>query len=176
MVVLYSGLLVLITLVFQTTVAEYFLEIAGAKPDFLLMLALALGLMRGKTAGTALGCLLGFLQDALSGGLLGQNALSKGLIGFGAGALRRDLMTLGPLIQAFLLLLATTFDAALNLLLGLLLHPLPGGTEGQARILLSLIALNTLIGPPTLWVLGRLEARWMARPGVKEPFSLRKRG
>ena len=176
MVALYSTLLILVTLVFQTTLAEYFLEMAGAKPDLLLILALALGLLRGKAAGIILGCVLGFLQDALSGGLLGQNALSKGLIGFGAGALRRDLMTIGLLVQAFLFLVATTFDAALNLLLDFLLLPLPGGTEGQVRILLRLLALNTLIGPPTLWVVGRLEARWRDRHGVEEPLSLRKRG
>ena len=54
MVIVYTGLVVLIAIVFQTTVVEYFLETVGAKPDLLLVLALVLGLMRGKGGGSRL--------------------------------------------------------------------------------------------------------------------------
>ncbi len=176
MIIVYTGLVVLIAIVFQTTVAEYFLETVGAKPDLLLVLAFVLGLMRGKRGGATLGCLLGFLQDIMSGGLLGINALSKGLIGFGAGAFRRDLMFFHPLGQAFIFALATAFDTALNLILSFLLSPLPGGIQGITGVLLRLMVLHAVIGPPILWIFGRLESRWTDREGVRGPAPLRKRG
>jgi rod shape-determining protein MreD len=174
MIIVYTGLVVLISLLFQTTVANYFLETVGVKPDLLLVLALVLGLTRGKGGGVALGCLLGFLQDIMSGGLLGINALSKGLIGFGAGTFRRDLMSFHPLLQAFIFALAIAFDTALNLILGFLLSPLPGGVQGITGILLRLMVLHAVIGPPILWVFSRVESRWTDGKRVRGPALLRK--
>ena len=85
-------------------------------------------------------------------------------------------MSFHPLVQAFFFALATAFDAALNLILGFLLSPLPGGIEGIAGVLLRLLVLHAVIGPPILWALGRLESRWTDRGGVRGPAPLRKRG
>ncbi len=56
--------------------------------DLPLVIVIHIALMRGKTSGMVSGLILGYLQDALSGGILGFNGLAKVVAGFTAGFLR----------------------------------------------------------------------------------------
>jgi len=56
--------------------------------DLPLAITIHVAFIRGKTPGMMTGLLLGYLQDAMSGGVLGFNGLSKILAGFTAGFLR----------------------------------------------------------------------------------------
>ena len=58
-----------------------------------------IALRRGPEFGCVAGFVAGLLQDAASGGLLGVQALTKALIGFGMGAARRPLRVSQPLVQ-----------------------------------------------------------------------------
>src|SRR5258706_15919208 len=61
------------------------ISVAGVTPDLPLIMVILLALRRGPEFGCVAGFVTGLLQDATSGGLIGVQALTKGLIGFGIG-------------------------------------------------------------------------------------------
>lgn len=75
------------------------LRIADVAPDIPLIVVVMLALRRGPEFGCGAGFLAGLLQDAATGGLLGVQALTKSLIGFGVGALGGRLRVSQPLVQ-----------------------------------------------------------------------------
>ena len=64
----------------QTTLLKSF-SFSGVTPDLILIVVVYCGINFTKNSGMGLSVLVGFVQDCLSGGLLGVNTLSKGLVG-----------------------------------------------------------------------------------------------
>jgi rod shape-determining protein MreD len=54
-------------------------------PDFLILLSAYLGLQRGALQGSLWGFVIGIIQDLFNPELFGLNALTKSLLGYGAG-------------------------------------------------------------------------------------------
>jgi len=106
--------------VFQTTLLNAF-SIYGVRPDLVLILAVYCAIILEEDAGVAMAFALGFVQDCLSGDLLGVNTLSKSLIGFTFANLKTKLVLegLGP-ISTFLVL-ASLFDGLVYYLVSLFL-------------------------------------------------------
>lgn len=69
---------------FQITLLNLF-SIRGVKPDLVVLFVVARAVVEGPTAGVAWGFTLGFILDALSGGLAGMGALAYSLAGFISG-------------------------------------------------------------------------------------------
>ena len=90
-------------------------RLSGLHPDLVLLFVLSIGMRRGETAGTLWGIGLGFVEDALSAGLPGVNLLTKGLLGFAAGALREQLDCDNPNTQGIVAALATLLQGAAHL-------------------------------------------------------------
>jgi rod shape-determining protein MreD len=151
MIFLYDLGLIVVILVLQTTLAEFVADLAGAKPDLILLLIVGFGLIRGKKAGIGYGWVLGLLQDGLSGSLLGQNVLSKGLIGYVTGALHRNLGYHTMITHLLVVPLATLFDAAIHLGAIFLLY----GVSVDKTVWITLgtvVLLNTTVSPLVSWV------------------------
>ncbi len=77
-------LVLIIALVFLLSIQTTFLRVVfpgNIVPDLILIVAVYSGIHLKKSRGISLAVLIGFLQDCLSGGLLGVNFLSKGLAG-----------------------------------------------------------------------------------------------
>jgi len=68
----------------QATLAPA-LRIADVSPDIPLIVVVLLALRRGPEFGCAAGFIAGLLQDVAAGGLIGVQALTKALVGFGLG-------------------------------------------------------------------------------------------
>jgi len=86
---LYFPLLFASALVLQSAVVPLLLpDVFIEGFDLPLAITLHVALIRGKTPGMLTGLLMGYLQDAMSGGVLGFNGVSKILAGFTAGFLR----------------------------------------------------------------------------------------
>ncbi|SHE52990.1 rod shape-determining protein MreD [Desulforamulus putei DSM 12395] len=77
-------LLIIIALLLQSTIFT-FLQVAGVKPDLILMLVVFNGFLRGSREGAFLGFLAGLAQDIFSGSYIGLNALTKMLAGYLVG-------------------------------------------------------------------------------------------
>jgi len=75
-----AGIL-LASLTVQSTIFP-FLEIAGVKPDTLMMLVVSFALLAGNPTGLAVGFFGGLIQDILYGGALGYNAIMYMLVGY----------------------------------------------------------------------------------------------
>lgn len=74
----------LLLVVLQITLGN-FISIFSVKPDFLVIFLVVRGLASGPTAGVIWGFGLGFLMDAVSGGLTGMGSLAYSVAGFIAG-------------------------------------------------------------------------------------------
>src|SRR5207248_11416570 len=75
------------------------LRIADVAPDIPLIVVVLLALRRGPEFGCAAGFLAGLLQDVAAGGLIGVQALTKALVGFGIGTAGGRLRVTQPLVQ-----------------------------------------------------------------------------
>jgi rod shape-determining protein MreD len=73
-----------IIVVLQITLANY-IAIFSVKPDLIVIFLVVRGLISGSTAGVIWGFTLGFLADAVSGGLTGMGSLAYCVAGFIAG-------------------------------------------------------------------------------------------
>jgi rod shape-determining protein MreD len=105
----------------QTTLVPV-LGIGGVIPDLPIVLVVLLALRRGPETGCAIGFALGLLQDAIVGGPLGLQGLSKAVVGFLAGDLPRWWLVTNPLVPVAAVVLATLVDGALRFAVLQLFH------------------------------------------------------
>ncbi|MEG6513092.1 rod shape-determining protein MreD [Desulforamulus ruminis] len=76
--------LVLLAMLLQATFFS-FLQVAGVKPDLILLLVVFNGFLRGSREGAFLGFLGGLMLDIFSGSYIGLHALVKMSVGYLAG-------------------------------------------------------------------------------------------
>lgn len=98
------------------------LRIADVAPDIPLIVVVMLAFRRGPEFGCGAGFLAGLLQDAATGGLLGVQALTKSLIGFGVGALAGRLRVSQPLVQVPALVVLSLVEGVARFALLQLFH------------------------------------------------------
>ncbi len=98
------------------------LSVAGVTPDVPLILTVLLALRRGSETGCLVGFVAGMLQDVAGGGLIGVQALTKALAGFGMGMLVGRLWVSNPLVQVPGLVLLTLAEGLLRFLLLQIFH------------------------------------------------------
>ena len=96
--------------------------VAGGSPDFLLLVVISLGLLRGSSAGAGYGFVGGLLLDLLTLETLGLSSLVLTLAGFWAGRYGETTgrgKRLSPLVSAAVItVLAALFAFLLHYLLG----------------------------------------------------------
>ena len=114
-----TNLIFLLVLLFLFSVQTTFLgvfSIFGITPDLILIVAVYSGIHSKKESGVWLAVLLGFVQDCLSGGLLGVNSLSKGLAGLFFCALKDKIFVEGPIPISFFIFFTSLVDGLIYLL------------------------------------------------------------
>lgn len=77
-------LVIILAILLQSTVFT-FLQVAGVKPDLILLVVVFNGFLRGSREGAFLGFLAGLAQDVFTGNYIGLNALTKMLAGYLVG-------------------------------------------------------------------------------------------
>ena len=105
----------------QTSVVST-LAVGGATPDLPLILTVLWALRHGPETGCVAGFLAGLLQDAADGGLVGVQALTKALTGFGIGLAAGRLWAESPLVQVPALVLLTIGEGVVRWALLQLFH------------------------------------------------------
>jgi rod shape-determining protein MreD len=98
-------LLLILAFVLQTTWVEA-LEVAGLKPDLIILVLIHIALRTGSMEGTLLGFCVGFLQDTHTPADLGLNALVKTLVGFCVGYCRAGVVADNVQVQIALIFAA----------------------------------------------------------------------
>ncbi len=107
-------LVALVLLVMQMTVAHQ-IALAGAVPDLMIILVVALVLPRGPVFAVIIGFLLGFLQDLGNASFLGMNALSKSVIAYGIARLGGGLLPENVLFKGLVIVVACLVNDLLTL-------------------------------------------------------------
>lgn len=129
------------------------LRIADVSPDIPLIVVILLALRRGSEFGCAAGFVAGLLQDVAAGGLLGVQALTKALVGFGIGAAGARLRVTQPLVQIPGLVLLTLAEGVVRFaLLQLFRFPAPFG-ELMTFVILPQALYNGFIGAALVFAL-----------------------
>ena len=129
------------------------LRVGNVAPDIPLIVVVLLALRRGPEFGCLAGFVAGLLQDVAGGGLLGVQALTKGLVGFGIGCLGGRLRVTQPLVQVPGLILLTMTEAlARYALLQLFRFPAPFG-DLMTFVVLPQALYNGFIGAALVFAL-----------------------
>ena len=108
-----THLVFIITLVFLLSMQTTFLRVifpGNVVPDLILIVAIYSSIHLKRTSGIWLAVLMGFLQDCLSGGLLGVNFLSKGLVGLFFCAIKEKIFVQGIIPIGFFVFAASLVD------------------------------------------------------------------
>lgn len=129
----------------HATLAPAF-RIAGVTPDLPLIVVVLLALRRGPEFGCLAGFAAGLLQDSAGGGLIGVQALTKAVIGFGVGIAGGRLRVSQPLVQVSGLLLLTVAEGLARFaLLQIFRFPAPFG-ELMTYVVLPQALYNGFVG------------------------------
>lgn len=142
----YGGILAAAALVQTAWLVR--VPIAGAVFDPLLVLAVAVGILRGAEHGAVVGLVGGLLQDLLSGGPLGVNGLSKLVVGFGSGLYERSIYIENPFLPAVTAFAGTLLGEALLSIVGVVTGlGVFAWSEAIPRTFVQAV-MNSAIAPP----------------------------
>jgi len=126
----------LLCVILQSTVVPY-IAIMSVKPDLpmlaLFFMATRFGMMHGVYAGFFLG--LG--HDLFAPGLLGQNALAMGIVGFISGIFNERVMRLDPIMRGVLIIVAFLVNDIILMLVQIMKSDADAGT-----LLMELLAVT----------------------------------
>jgi len=149
----------------QASVASTF-TVSGATPALPIMLTLFWALRRGPEAGCVAGFLAGLFHDVVGGGLVGVQALTKALVGFGVGVAAGRMRGESPLVQVPTLVLVTIAEGVMRWALLQLFHYPAPLTALLADVILPQALYNGVLGAAGLVALTAAEAmrtRWAWR-------------
>lgn len=85
----------------------------GTKPDILLIIVVASGLLAGRERGIGIGFFAGAIQDFASGNIFGLNTLSKMATGYVAGMAERKVFKESMVLPVLAIIMATFFNSAI---------------------------------------------------------------
>ena len=157
MSLIYYLVMMIVALAMQHAVSDL-VAISGVAPDFILIAVCAISLFAGRSQGTLWGLAVGFVEDTLSGGLLGSHALALSLVAFISGSVMsyRSLQSAYSLYAALVVGILALFS---NLLLYILVvQSVAGWLQGLLMAVL-LPAIYTLfwaliifaVVPQSIW-------------------------
>lgn len=145
MTIVYIILSFFIGLLLETTVFSR-LSIYGAKPDFILILIVLIALKKGPMTGQIFGFIGGLMQDCLSYGVLGVQAMVKAITGFGSGFLKNKLEENNFLLIMILVFIVTIVSGFLGALAKAFFTPYNFLSQEVVRIVVS-AGYNAFLSP-----------------------------
>lgn len=120
----------------------------GVKPDILLIIIVAAGLLAGRERAIGVAFFAGLMQDFVSGNVFGLNTLSKMAVGYAAGLAERKVFKESILLPVLATVIATFLNSAImQALLFLLGYKIEPGSMMMNQVLPSL-GYNILVCIP----------------------------
>lgn len=117
---IFSGIIILISLVIQGHSSFDVLRIAGVKPDLLFIAIVYFGYSFGSFYGEVTGFISGLLHDAVSNSPLGLLAFPKMAVGYLIGLFNRSIIRSNVLTVFLIIFLASIAKGIITLLLCLI--------------------------------------------------------
>ena len=149
-----------------------FLAINGVVPDLSLIFAFFCGARFEMNRGVFMGGLTGFVQDCLSGGLLGMNTLSKSLIAFFVDSLKDKIFVEKFFPIAIFLASASLVDGAIFYIFSVMLMKQTVQKGFFFNSLPIYTIYNALVGPLVFFVLNLYQKRNRKEPDFYLPKTL----
>ncbi len=137
----------LVSIALQSTVFDS-LQIAGAKPDLVLLLVVFFAFTTGPVKGAFFGLLLGLLEDFIIGYNIGLNALVLLCVGFIAGWFATKIYE-ENLVMALLVTLVATFAGELMTVFAGFFAGLNWQLGENLRLIIAVTLYNTCLVPFT---------------------------
>ena len=111
-----AAFIVIISFIFigQTTFLHK-ISLYGIQPDLVLIVVLYFAITSEEDRGVLIGAGLGLLQDILSGGILGLNLFTKGMIAFLVGELRNNIVIDNVLSRVTIIFFSAVLEGLLCL-------------------------------------------------------------
>ncbi|GAB6158221.1 rod shape-determining protein MreD [Desulfotomaculum varum] len=143
-------LLILIALLLQSTIFTFF-QMAGIKPDLVLMLVVFNSFLRGSREGAFLGFVAGLAEDVFSGSYIGLNALTKMLAGYLVGLAEarfyKESVIIVSLVTFMVAIINQLACYALLFYLDIAVAPF----FALAQVMLPAAVYTALLAPLTYW-------------------------
>lgn len=156
MVTILSILFLIFIFSFQTTFLELF-SIGGVVPDLALIIAVYCGIFFRGTTGVGMGFIIGFIQDCLSGAILGINTLSKSLISFFFASLKDKIIVDSFIPVFFFLFLASIFDSMVFYIISGMLVKTEFFSGFHLSSILVFAVYNAVLSPLFFFFLNKLK-------------------
>ena len=168
-----THLVLILALVFLLSIQTTFLRVilpGNVVPDLVLIAAVYSGIHLKKSKGIWLAALIGFFQDCLSGGVLGVNFLSKGLIGLFFCVIKDKIIVQGIIPIGFFMFATSLVDGMIYFLA---MTSLLGG-QVKVNFLFSSIILfgvcNAVIAPFLFYMFDK-SRQWLHRKFPTQVFE-----
>lgn len=138
-------------------------RVAGVMPDFMLLLAVAAGIVGGPSRGAVVGFASGFAVDLFLRTPLGLSALVFTMVGYGVGTAQSAILRTSWWIPMLTALVASACGEVLFALSGAVVGE-TGMVNGHLLVVAGVVAvMNALMAPLAVramgWALGRHPAR-----------------
>ncbi len=143
-------LLIILAMLLQSTFFS-FLQVAGVKPDLILMLVVFNGFLRGSKEGAFLGFLAGLLQDVFTGNYIGINAITKMLAGYLVGLAETRFYKESVVIVSLVTFFAAILNQLAYYILLFYLDILVPPSSAIVGVILPSAIYTTLLVPLTYW-------------------------
>ncbi len=142
--------LILLAMLLQATVFT-FLQVAGVKPDLILLLVVFNGFLRGPREGAFLGFLGGLTLDIFTGSYIGLNALVKMSAGYLAGLAEQRFYKESVIMVTFVTFFAGIIGQLLNYLLFFYLRIQVPPFFAFFEVIIPTAIYTALLVPLTYW-------------------------
>jgi rod shape-determining protein MreD len=161
---LFTGALVIISLIIQGHSSFDILRIAGVKPDLTFIAVVYFSYSFGSFYGEVTGFISGLLHDAISNSPLGLLTFPKMAIGFFIGMFGRNILKSNVLTIFLMLFIASLIKGILTLILCYLFHQ--GAISTVASIIFPESFYNALLAPLLFILYDKLFADALSTEGT----------
>src|SRR4030042_1457368 len=159
----FTGVIILISLLIQGHPSFDVLRIAGVKPDLIFIAVVYLSYCFGSFYGEVTAFMGGLLHDAVSNSPLGLLTFPKVAVAFVAGMYGRSIFKSNILTISLLLFVASLVKGFITLFLCYVFH------ESSASSVLSIILpeafYNALLAPPLFFIYDKIFERELEKEG-----------
>jgi rod shape-determining protein MreD len=151
---IFTGAIIIVSLIIQGHSSFDALNIAGVKPDLTFIAVIYFAYCFGSFYGEVTGFISGLLHDAISNSPLGLLAFPKMALGFFVGMFGRSILKQNILTIFLMLFSASIIKGVLTLFLCYLFHE--ASISAVFSIILPESFYNGLLGPPIFFIFDKL--------------------
>ncbi len=159
----FTGAIVIASLLIQGHTSFDVLRIGGVKPDLLFIAIVYFSYSFGSFYGEVTGFIGGLLHDAISNSPLGFLTFPKVVLGFAVGMFGRSILKEHILTISLLLFLSSLAKGVITLFLGYIFHE--ASIAAVASIIFPESFYNAILAPPLFLLFDRIFEKELSREG-----------